>query len=72
MTARVEVDVRECVGVGVGVVCVGVVCVGVVCGCGVGVVWVWCGCGCGVGVVYLCHLIACWMVLDKAVGTYSI
>ena len=21
---------------------------------------------------YLCHLIACWMVLDKAVGTYSI
>lgn len=46
-----------CVGVGVGV---GVVwCVGV----GVGVVWVW---------VYLCHLIACWMVLDKAVGTYSI
>ena len=72
MTARVKVDVRECVGV---------VCVGVwVCGCGVGVgvvcVWVWCvgvgvvcGCGCG---VYLCHLIACWMVLDKAVGTYSI
>ena len=37
----------------------------VVLGCvGVGVV-----CGCG---VYLCHLIACWMVLDKAVGTYSI
>ena len=27
--------------------------------------------GCGVW-VYLCHLIACWMVLDKAVGTYSI
>ena len=26
----------------------------------------------GVGVEYLCHLIACWMVLDKAVGTYSI
>ena len=47
MTARVKVDVRECVGVV-------------------------CGCGCGVGVVYLCHLIACWMVLDKAVGTYSI
>lgn len=21
---------------------------------------------------YICHLIACWMVLDKAVGTYSI
>ena len=40
---------------------------GVVSRCGV---WVWCGCGCGV--VYLCHLIACWMVLDKAVGTYSI
>ena len=61
MTARVEVDVKEC-GCGVWVVCgCGV------CGCGV---WVWCGCGC-VG-VYLCHLIACWMVLDKAVGTYSI
>ena len=39
-------------------------CVGVVCGCvGVGVVCVG---------VYICHLIACWMVLDKAVGTYSI
>ena len=59
MTARVEVDVRECVGVvcgcGVWVWCVGVVCVGVVCGCGCGV-WVWCGvgvvcgCGCGVGI----------------------
>ncbi|CAI4380018.1 AIG_G0025640.mRNA.1.CDS.1 [Saccharomyces cerevisiae] len=49
MTARVEVDVRECVGVWVW--CVGVCGCGV-CGCGGCGVWVWCGCGvvCGCGV----------------------
>ena len=51
MTARVKVDVRECVGVVCG------------CGCGVGVVWVWVWvwcvgvvCGCGISMSPYCML----------------